>query len=586
MPVTYTSTIEAQLVAGTWTNLSTDVLGDVTCEYGIDGNGPIDVMASSGTMRFALNNSAQNSGSQLGWYSPAHTSKRTGWTFGIPVRWILSHNSTASVTSITRVSSTATVTTGAAHGLASNDWVTIAGAVETEYNGTFQVTVTGGSTFTYTVSGTPATPATGTITWVQVYVRFRGKVSDIDVMPGQYQDRRVNVVCYDAIKDMMDAGMREVTTQVAQTEAQLITTLLAALPTDAQPPAQSIETGLDTYPYAFDNVGDGMRAGALIRDIVLSSRGVFFAKGDGTAKYVTRQSRAVAGSVATFTNATLVDVVAPSTLDVIFNRVRVTIHPKTVDTAATTVLWAQTGTAPLLTPGSSMTIWGSYYDANQEKRLIGGTAQVTPIVSTTDYLGNAAADGSGADRTANLTITTTAFASTVKFLVENTGATDTYVTKLQIRGKGIYDDGPRTFESFSTQTYGDRPLDLDMPYQDDPGVGRDAATYIRAQFDNLSNQVNELEFVASKTSALFSQAMLREPSDVVTVSETVTGLASIDAIIQSVSLTMHHKTQLKCRLRLTRGDPFNVWILGTAGLKDEGSSTATQPKEQRKVQAK
>lgn len=71
----------------------------------------------------------------------------------------------ASVSSITRAGTTATVTTAAAHGLATNDTVNIAGATQTEYNGNFPITVTGATTFTYTVSGTPATPATGTITW-------------------------------------------------------------------------------------------------------------------------------------------------------------------------------------------------------------------------------------------------------------------------------------------------------------------------------------------------------------------------------------------------------------------------------------
>ncbi len=71
----------------------------------------------------------------------------------------------AAVTSITRASQTATVTTTAPHGLASNDWALMAGATQPEYNGVFQITVTGASTFTYTVTGTPATPATGTITW-------------------------------------------------------------------------------------------------------------------------------------------------------------------------------------------------------------------------------------------------------------------------------------------------------------------------------------------------------------------------------------------------------------------------------------
>lgn len=79
----------------------------------------------------------------------------------------------AAVTSITRSSSTATVTTTDDHGLSSNQWVKIEGAAETEYNGIFQVTVTGLDTFTYTVSGSPATPATGTITFRQVKIPLR-----------------------------------------------------------------------------------------------------------------------------------------------------------------------------------------------------------------------------------------------------------------------------------------------------------------------------------------------------------------------------------------------------------------------------
>lgn len=69
-----------------------------------------------------------------------------------------------SVTSITRVSQTATVTMAADHNLASNVPVTISGANETEYNVTdVAIQVTGLDTFTYTVTGTPSTPATGTI---------------------------------------------------------------------------------------------------------------------------------------------------------------------------------------------------------------------------------------------------------------------------------------------------------------------------------------------------------------------------------------------------------------------------------------
>lgn len=68
------------------------------------------------------------------------------------------------VSSITRSGTTATVTTATAHGLATGDVALIAGAAETDYNGEFVVTITGATTFTYDVVGSPSTPATGTIT--------------------------------------------------------------------------------------------------------------------------------------------------------------------------------------------------------------------------------------------------------------------------------------------------------------------------------------------------------------------------------------------------------------------------------------
>jgi len=78
-------------------------------------------------------------------------------------------NTIVSITSINRISDTATVLTAINHGLASNIEIVIAGAVETDYNGTVVITVTGLNTLTYTVSGAPSTPATGTITLNAIY---------------------------------------------------------------------------------------------------------------------------------------------------------------------------------------------------------------------------------------------------------------------------------------------------------------------------------------------------------------------------------------------------------------------------------
>lgn len=67
------------------------------------------------------------------------------------------------VTSITRTSTTATVTTPSPHGYSTGTLVTISGALPAGYNGTFTIVNTGANTFTYTVVNTLSTPATGTI---------------------------------------------------------------------------------------------------------------------------------------------------------------------------------------------------------------------------------------------------------------------------------------------------------------------------------------------------------------------------------------------------------------------------------------
>ena len=55
---------------------------------------------------------------------------------------------------------TATVTTASPHGLITGNQIVVAGASPAQYNGTFIITKTGNSTFTYTMASAPATNAT------------------------------------------------------------------------------------------------------------------------------------------------------------------------------------------------------------------------------------------------------------------------------------------------------------------------------------------------------------------------------------------------------------------------------------------
>lgn len=64
---------------------------------------------------------------------------------------------------------TATLTTGSAHGLVTGNQVTISGATESNYNGTYLITVTGPTTFTYVMATAPAADATVVGSYVVVH---------------------------------------------------------------------------------------------------------------------------------------------------------------------------------------------------------------------------------------------------------------------------------------------------------------------------------------------------------------------------------------------------------------------------------
>jgi hypothetical protein len=69
------------------------------------------------------------------------------------------------------------------HGLKTGDKVIISGANQPEYNGLKEIVLEDGDTYSYTVSGSPATPATGTITSTALLLEgltdSNGQISDI-----------------------------------------------------------------------------------------------------------------------------------------------------------------------------------------------------------------------------------------------------------------------------------------------------------------------------------------------------------------------------------------------------------------------
>lgn len=85
------------------------------------------------------------------------------------------------ISTITHVSTTATVTTASAHGLVTGNQITVTGASPAEYNGTFKITVTGATTFTYVMASAPATDATTVGSYVPLGISAANSSTFINV---------------------------------------------------------------------------------------------------------------------------------------------------------------------------------------------------------------------------------------------------------------------------------------------------------------------------------------------------------------------------------------------------------------------
>lgn len=390
-------------------------------------------------------------------------------------------------------------------------------------------------------------------------ILFTGKIDTVDPAPGKGGSKRVSVVVADIMTDLIDADLRNVTLQINQLETALLTALVEAIPITAQPLGLRFGTGLDTSPYAFDQLGPGEKAIKPASDITLSSMGFLWTDRYGILRYANRDARAGTGLLQDFEHE-LTDVVARTGSDGVFNRIRLTVHPKRIDAAATTVLCSMplaSATNPStvsINPSETIVIWDEYVHPSNPEQRIGGTAQVTPA-ATTDYLANSAADGSGTDKTANITVVAAPFASTVKWTITNNDAALVYITKRQLRGKGLYDEAPVTVEAASAVVPPvERPIEIDLPNQGSRALAQSLANDLLSQHEDPSNQSDVLGFRGNVSDAFMLAALRLEIGARLRISEAVTGLVEADMFVQNIRLDLKPGLQLHCAAQLSAND--------------------------------
>ena len=377
--------------------------------------------------------------------------------------------------------------------------------------------------------------------------------------------------------DLLDAyarfRLRGLTVQTNKRSDQLFTLIYGAV--TKQPDRTAIGTGQDTYAYAFDNLQEEKTAMAAFQQLALSELGYIAVKRDGvsgeTLVFEDRHSRTKTATNAYTFRGDTDQLTLSRNRSAIYNVVGVTAHPRRLDTSDV-VLWDQGDAVPKIEAGQTLKPFGPFRDPDQEAARVGGTSMITPA-ATTDFLLNTAADGSGSNVTASCTVAAVFNATGVRWTITNNTAADAYVTKLQCRGRGLYDYAQAHMEASDTDsmtTYGERAMSFDMPYQDDQRVAQRVADYILGMHKDPVTTIQEISYIANRNPDLMDAAISLDVSDRIGIQENQTG---VDDVVAGTSTRGHFINAvnfergdvLRVGYTLVPSDAVSFWILENAG---------------------
>lgn len=415
------------------------------------------------------------------------------------------------------------------------------------------------------------------------YYKFRGSIVNIAPLPGKVE-HLVHVVVNDWMDEAARTKVRNLTVQSNVRSDQVFALLFANV--NRAPQSTQYNITSDLYATALDNTQDeGTTILTELKKLTDSELGFCYIRRnqtDGeTLVFESRNER-----ISKLTNALILDDTTLRGLDAlrsrdeVVNHFKVEVHPRQIDTAATTVLFTL-GSPQLFYASGAFPpgFIGTYRDPSQPEVRIGGTEIVAPVAGT-DYTFNTAAAGTGQNIVTQLSVTATAYGNQVLLEVYNRGPLDGYLTSLQVRGKGVY--AFRTIvqeasDSASIAANGETVVTVDMPYQSDPNVGLDTAYYLLNRGIRQAQKVNSASYHANSSPDLLNSALALEPGDRIGLEEATTGIIKSDEpkgfFIAGVQFSMMAPGSIQVTYTLMPADNDKLWILEKRGYSELNATT-------------
>jgi hypothetical protein len=399
------------------------------------------------------------------------------------------------------------------------------------------------------------------------YVKFFGKIIDINPPRDNLYKTDVTVICRDYLAEINKA-LQTPSITLDKTAAEVVEDVLSGLGITLGSDQAEYNVCATTFDTVFDTVSSKQNALSEISKAIIGELGYFYLKGSRNVSdelnstdtfptegnFVltvdgrnTREGRAyrtipvgndVVGNLLQedgdfllqenggeilldeteeaelFDDVINIDHVVT---DKIINHVYVQVYPREYS-GSTEVLFSMTNTPKIVT-GETLEMTVKYKDPDNKAKSITARSAIVPVAST-DYTANAERDGSGADLTANLAVTAVYNAADINYMLENTGGTDLYITKLQARGQGILFYESLTAESEnagSVALYGEIDERVNMKYRSDIVEAQEIADAIITNLAGLTRQVNGLTIRANDSSRNLFMAMFLEIGDPVKI---------------------------------------------------------------------
>jgi hypothetical protein len=400
--------------------------------------------------------------------------------------------------------------------------------------------------------------------------QFHGRVRVISPTLG-FDEQVTNMMAYDFLDQMGRSPVETLPLLYNPRSSDMTSYLMAFL--GASPPGMRITPTQDIVAYGFNNAQDENRT-ALNEAVrtVNTDGGYLYTNRSGIVVQEPRGQRYISHLAVDTAFTAYKDIEVVEINSNAINRVLTTAHPPVTDPVATTVLYAMVAALPI-GPGETFTFQGPYRADSAPTKVarIGGAEVVTPV-PTTDYTMNTKADGTGTNLTAFLAIVANKGANNVELTVTNSSTSAAWITKLQIRGKGIYDFRTQTMKSediAAVASDGANSVSLDMPYQDNA---------------NIAQGVGDLILVTAQSTTTRARGLLISLNDPLTpesaleldvsyrVSVPIANLVS-QMLVNALRIEVGVGGEATLWMRTVPAPTQNFWILGQAGSRELGINT-------------